>query len=79
MPHSTNAGQRDAVFGSANHGPCHTPLNGLKANETRCLDLQDKYVTEWIAEATEERLHWSEVFAEEQAVAEQWAAQQAVQ
>ena len=40
---------------------------GVPANETRCSKIQDKYVAEWIAEATEERLKWSDVFAKEQA------------
>ena len=33
--------------------------------------MSDKYVAQWIEEATEERLNWSQIFAEEQAGVEE--------
>lgn len=39
---------------------------GVPKNETRCSNLSDKYVAQWIEEATEERLNLSRLFAEEQ-------------
>lgn len=44
---------------------------GVPKNLTRCQNVSDKYVAQWIEEATEERLNWSQIFAEEQAGVEQ--------